>query len=382
MRRNGSIVAWIGMLALAGGVVQAGARSEPDAWKAVAASGRVEASPSAETADWKAVARGDTLAGRSAVRTGSASKATLTRGADILIVDPQSQVVLPASYDASTVEQTSGTVVYEVDGRVNPDFKVVTPYLVAGVKGTLFVVTVGPRSASVAVRHGVVEVSDPTSGERLALGAGEAVLRESGRPGLDRVKPEALRGTTPQAEARQTAQNDDAEEATEETTDAQATPSALASRAPAWFDSWPVTDAHGQAARRVATDVAADAGDTIASVAAGTDALSIRPSSDDARASDGRPPIDLSLDPPVVDVPPVDVPGVDLPIDAPPVVDLPPVHLPPVVDLPPIDVPPAIGLPPIDIGPVGLPPVGIGLHLAPAELPPLPGIPGTCDVVR
>jgi len=330
-------IAWMALLVLAGAAGTIGPVTGQDpSWKAVAASGRVEASAVAETADWRSVARGDELAARSAVRTGGRGRATLARGADLLILDPGSEIVLPESSRYSTVEQTSGTVMYEVDGRVNPDFKVVTPYLVAGVKGTLFVVTVDDRGASVSVRRGVVEVTDPMSGDRLAVRAGEAVLRESGEPTFERVGPDSMdKVRKPNVPQDVTSQDDDSAAGGN-----RPDPSRLASRAPTWFDSWPSADAHGQSSRR-SLDTGSDQGP--ASLSPGDDSRSEIP-------ADGLPGdwlgIDWFADDPGRDWPGWN-PGNDDPVnrwpgDLPPVTDLPPVQPPP-VEPPgePIDLPPA-----------------------------------------
>jgi ferric-dicitrate binding protein FerR (iron transport regulator) len=362
--RRGSRAALLFALFL--GAVAPGALVAKDpAWKAVAASGLVETSSALDSADWRKVTRGDGVAALAAVRTGRAGRVTLTRGADILMIDPQSILILPASADASTVEQRSGSVLYEVDGRLKPDFKVVTPYLVAGVKGTSFVVTVDHRGTSVAVRHGVVEVVDPTNGDRLSLGAGEAVMREIGRPELDRVSPQTVGGPRSEAQELASATSEDSEKKTDERTEGKSgsidepARSPLASRDPGWFDAWPNADAHGQAYRR-ALDAADDTktletadgtatSHDLPSTAGGETTLT--GTTDDAPTSETPVEILPGIDPPAaIDVPPV------LPIDD-------PVGLPPVVGLPPIDVTP-IGLPPIELpidDPISLPPV----HLSP-----------------
>lgn len=147
-------------------------------WSTVAASGPVEARPAIVSAGWQPVRRGDELEPRSVVRTGRRGRATLVRHADILIVDPDSQVELPtAALDEqdSSVRQTSGSVIYEVDGGTDRDFRVFTPYLVAGVKGTVFMVTVEEGYASVTVDEGIVEVTSRSTGESLDVRAGESV---------------------------------------------------------------------------------------------------------------------------------------------------------------------------------------------------------------
>jgi len=148
----------------------------PAWWKAVAASGPVETRPGAIEEGWAPVRRGDRLEPLNLVRTGHRGRATLTRSGDVLMVDPESQVELPPlSGDESSVVQTSGSVIYEVGRREGRDFKVVTPYLVAGVKGTIFMVTVADSYASVTVEEGLVEVTSLASGVSLDVGAGESV---------------------------------------------------------------------------------------------------------------------------------------------------------------------------------------------------------------
>ncbi len=144
------------------------------AWKAVAASGSVE-THALSGEEWVDVRRGDMVEAQSLLRTGRRGRATLTRGGDVLIVDPRTEMVIPSS-TVSSVTQNSGTVIYEVDGSTNRDFKVVTPYMVAGVKGTVFMVTVGERRTSVTVHDGRVEVSDRRNGRRVELEAGDTVL--------------------------------------------------------------------------------------------------------------------------------------------------------------------------------------------------------------
>jgi ferric-dicitrate binding protein FerR (iron transport regulator) len=148
----------------------------PDWWKAVAASGPVDTRPGAIEEAWTPVRRGDRLDPRNLVRTGRRGRATLTRNGDILMVDPDSQVELPPFVGSeSSVVQSSGSVIYEVDRRQGRSFRVVTPYLVAGVKGTVFMVTVTDSYASVTVEDGLVEVTSLATGESLDVGAGESV---------------------------------------------------------------------------------------------------------------------------------------------------------------------------------------------------------------
>lgn len=161
-------------------------------WKAVAASGPVQArSATLPDAPWRAVGRGDELTPLTLVETGRKGRVTLTRSASLLVIDPDSRVELPGeSYGEleTSVVQTRGSVLYEVDRRSNPHFEVVTPYLVAGVKGTAFLVTVNERYAAVTVQRGRVEITDPGTGDSLMLGPGESVLRHHDEVEMDLVR--------------------------------------------------------------------------------------------------------------------------------------------------------------------------------------------------
>ena len=156
--------------------------SEPaPSWKTVAASGPVEAQRPADEPVWTPLRRGDRLDPQSTVRTGRRGRATLTYSGDVVIVDPDSLVELPDALgsDGQSVTQTSGSVIYEIDRRDGRDFKVFTPYLVAGVKGTTFMVTVTDSYASVTVEDGLVEVTSHYTGESMNVGPGESVLLDA-----------------------------------------------------------------------------------------------------------------------------------------------------------------------------------------------------------
>jgi hypothetical protein len=167
------------------------AASEPS-WKAVAASGPVQARvDGAGESAWRAVARGDELVPRTQVETGRRGRATLVRRASLLILDPESRVELPGdgySEMESSVVQTQGSVLYQVDGRAHPHFEVVTPFLAACVKGTSFLVTVNSRYASVTVEHGAVEITNPATGSSVLLGPGDSVVRHREEAEMELVR--------------------------------------------------------------------------------------------------------------------------------------------------------------------------------------------------
>jgi len=173
-------------------VLPASAAVTTSVWTAVAASRGVEARPAtAATADdWRDVRRGDELASKTSVRTGRRGRATLTRHASVLIVDPGSQIELPEPGSGgveTSIIQSSGSVMYEVDRRDARHFEVVTPHLVAGVKGTSFLVTVESGYTAVTVESGLVEVLNPANGESTDLGPGESVFLDREEQRLDYV---------------------------------------------------------------------------------------------------------------------------------------------------------------------------------------------------
>jgi len=191
------VVLLVAILAVAPAIAKPAVDSSPPEpleapWQAVAASGPVEARAAvSEAAVWNEVSRGDRLMPKTLVQTGKKGRATLTRNASVLILDPHSRVELPGegfSEMETSVIQTEGSVLYKVDSRTDPHFEVVTPYLVAGVKGTSFLVTVNDRYASVTVRHGLVEITNPGTGEKVELGPGQSVVRERDEIEMDLVR--------------------------------------------------------------------------------------------------------------------------------------------------------------------------------------------------
>lgn len=122
------------------------------------------------------------------IRTGPNGRVLLTRGAESMMVSPNSVVGLPAEGKeglSTTIVQQAGSVLLEVEKRNVQHFAVETPYLAAVVKGTQFRVTVTASGANVAVTRGQVEVADFKSGEIAQVLPGQiAKVFASGQPGL------------------------------------------------------------------------------------------------------------------------------------------------------------------------------------------------------
>ena len=94
-------------------------------------------------------------------------------------------VVAPSHSDSRTrVVQQVGSVEFDVEKRGRPHFFVETPYMAAVVKGTTFTVDVSDVATSINVADGLVEVQDPRSGQRAAIGAGQSASVDASRTGL------------------------------------------------------------------------------------------------------------------------------------------------------------------------------------------------------
>lgn len=131
-------------------------------WTVLSASGQVEfARGQAAGLAWETLARGASLPVAATVRTGPDGRATLASGRSLILVDPDSTLEVPGR--ASTlrplrVYQERGSATYDIRKEHRRHFQVVTPYLVAGVKGTVFRVQVSEMATEVLVSEGVVEV--------------------------------------------------------------------------------------------------------------------------------------------------------------------------------------------------------------------------------
>ena len=150
----------------------------PD-WKILAASGRVESrGPVPATLPWNEAARGQRLTDRSWVRTGPDGRATLVQGDHIVIVDPGTEIRLISSPERgipTRVQQHSGSATYRIRKGHRRKFQVITPYLVAGVKGTVFRVEVTDTFADVDVSEGVVEVWSRDDEDPVDVREGESI---------------------------------------------------------------------------------------------------------------------------------------------------------------------------------------------------------------
>jgi hypothetical protein len=122
------------------------------------------------------------------VVTGLTGRATLTRGADYIILAPRSDLQLPATPEPAgftRVIQNLGTMLFKVRHTGIPHFAVDTPMLAAVVKGTTFTVVVGPNRSAVQVIQGKVQVTAAEGGMSRLVEGGKTVF-------IDRLEPKRL----------------------------------------------------------------------------------------------------------------------------------------------------------------------------------------------
>ena len=122
------------------------------------------------------------------VVTGLTGRATLTRGADYIILAPRSDLQLPATPQPqgfTRVIQNLGTMLFKVKHTGIPHFAVDTPMLAAVVKGTTFTVVVDKDRSAVQVIQGKVEVTAADGGMSRLVEGGKTVF-------IDRAEPKRL----------------------------------------------------------------------------------------------------------------------------------------------------------------------------------------------
>jgi len=168
--------------------------TECDSWVArmVSLQGQAELRviKSGQTASWKTVANNATFCREDVVRVGNNSRLTLTLNNDtILRLDQNTTVTFSniAPDAPSTLNLLEG--VAHFISRVKRAFRIITPFVDAGIEGTEFVVAVHPQYAEVTVFEGLVAVSNDHG--KLMLQDGESAIAKQGQaPVLQiRVKP-------------------------------------------------------------------------------------------------------------------------------------------------------------------------------------------------
>ena len=143
-----------------------GAIAQDAAWRVSKSSGDVSVITSG--AQQAALTDGTVLKPGDTIRTGQTGRVLLTRGEELILVSPNSFMRIPIEQTdgmSTTIIQQAGSILLNVEKRNVKHFEVVTPYLAAVVKGTMFRVTVNKNNANVDVIRGQVEVTDFKSGQ-------------------------------------------------------------------------------------------------------------------------------------------------------------------------------------------------------------------------
>ena len=149
-------------------------------WHVVQSSGEVWlGSP---TAQHIALKRAAVLPDSGMVITGKTGRVALARGADTMVIGPNSVVAVPADrHGQTTILQRAGRAVFTVERRHAPHFTVETPFLAAVVKGTRFTVQVSSTGANVILDRGLVGVNALATGETIDIAPGQyAIVRGNG----------------------------------------------------------------------------------------------------------------------------------------------------------------------------------------------------------
>src|ERR1700730_5847044 len=173
-------------MALALGAVSSAHAAEGEAWSVSKSSGEVWMTTTG--AQQVSLGQEEVLSAAGAVRTGRNGRVLLVRGAETILVSPNSVIGLPTEKKdglSTTIMQQAGSILLEVEKRNVKHFEVETPYLAAVVKGTQFRVSVNAGSARIDVIRGQVGVADFRSGQTAQVMRGQvATAFAQGKPGL------------------------------------------------------------------------------------------------------------------------------------------------------------------------------------------------------
>ncbi|CCE00637.1 FecR family protein [Bradyrhizobium sp. STM 3809] len=176
----------LGLIACLLGAASASYAADGEPWLVSKSSGEVWVT--SQGAAQVSLGREEALKPGDTIRTGPNGRVRLTRGAETMVIAPNSEVGLPtAARDgmATTILQRAGSILLDVEKRNVQHFEVETPYLAAVVKGTQFSVTITGRNTKVEVSRGQVQVSDFKTGQIAQVMPGQAATTfNTGRSGL------------------------------------------------------------------------------------------------------------------------------------------------------------------------------------------------------
>jgi hypothetical protein len=157
------------------------AQAQDGSWRVAKVSG--EAWVGAGGVQQASVSQQGNLRPGDAVRTGRNGRVLLVRGAESILISPNSAISLPETGrpGMSSVIQQAGSILLEVEKRNVQHFEVETPYLAAVVKGTRFRVSLEGGRARVDVLRGQVQVADFRSGQFALVLPGQSARASFGQ---------------------------------------------------------------------------------------------------------------------------------------------------------------------------------------------------------
>jgi hypothetical protein len=135
-----------------------------------------------DAAQWQSFKQGQVLPPGSVIETGAGGEVTLVTGGDELLIGSDSRLIVPLSTELASLSHERGRLLIHVEPRRDRSFRVRTPLLSMGIKGTSFELAVDPDQDRVLVLDGEVEVITPGSDEAIGLQAGDG-LTQPATPG-------------------------------------------------------------------------------------------------------------------------------------------------------------------------------------------------------
>jgi hypothetical protein len=156
MRLFLTIACAMAIFASAGAMSSSGAQET--SWKVTSVQGVVRVSQRGQASSTAYL--NEILANGATLTTGADSRATVENGSQNIVVASHSRMTIaPDSSSAMTrIIEDFGYLLFKVDHRAEPHFRVETPLLAAIVKGTTFSVSTDPREDMVHVVQGLVEI--------------------------------------------------------------------------------------------------------------------------------------------------------------------------------------------------------------------------------
>lgn len=154
------------------------ADSLPKNWRVIGASGEVHINTAAGRA--LSTQAGTPLEPPFTILTGPNGRLVITHGQDKLTVSPDAKFTVPAPAGAALVtriQQTLGSILYDVQHRFTDRFEVDTPYLVSVVKGTTFNIHVTSEASTVVLIEGQLQVLTLDKKLEVILKPGQAATK-------------------------------------------------------------------------------------------------------------------------------------------------------------------------------------------------------------